>query len=318
MKKDNEAKKFDKCLDISDRWDLFFTERVSMVFAKLFVKLDWHPNTVTIIGGIIGVAGGLLFAFDSWVLTIVAVLLCILYAILDCADGQVARMSKKGSLFGRCLDGFIDNVVYICIYFGIGHHLQMWCDIPFTSEGWYWKIWPLLLITALFFHTPQARTADYYRNVHMYLSANDRGHELSRSKILQKEIDEMDKPSIKRLFYKTYCSYTHAQERGTKNLQVLLNKIEENGGVIPEEISAYYRSQSNKIARLCNALVFNVRSYVLFALAIAGALTGTGLASLIIPFVILVLDPIRHFLHRRYEKIAKECIRLMDQLDGNE
>jgi len=313
MKKENPAKQFDKCLDISDRWDLFFTERVSMIFAKLFVKLDWHPNLVTFLGGVFGVAGAVCFAFDNLVLSIIGVLLVIFYAILDCADGQVARMSKKGSLFGRCFDGFIDSVVYVSMYFFIGIRL-MNQTIPFTDTLWSFWIFLVFIPFGIIFHTSQCRVADYYRNVHMYLSACERGNELSRAIDIKEKRDSYTKFDLNKIMYNFYYSYTKAQERPTKNLQKLLDMIRENGNVIPEIVCSHYRKESNKIARLANALVFNVRSYVLFALLIVdGALsTSMGISFFIIPFTIFILDPIKIFLLVRYERIAKECIKLME------
>ena len=45
MKKENPAKKFEKCLDISDRFDLFFTERASYPFAILFNDEKLRQNS---------------------------------------------------------------------------------------------------------------------------------------------------------------------------------------------------------------------------------------------------------------------------------
>ena len=44
--------------------------------------------------------------------------LCTLSAIFDCADGQLARMRKTSSSFGRMLDGASDSVVMAAIFLG--------------------------------------------------------------------------------------------------------------------------------------------------------------------------------------------------------
>ncbi|MCQ2087185.1 MAG: CDP-alcohol phosphatidyltransferase family protein [Bacilli bacterium] len=306
MKKENPAKKFEKCLDISDRWDLFFTERASYPLAVMFNKMGCSPNFVTILGGVFGVAGAVLFAFNNLVTTIIGIVMVILYAILDCADGQVARMSHKGSLFGRCVDGAVDSVVYIAIYLALGFRL-MPQTIPFTDVVWSWWIFIPIVAIGAYFHTSQSRMADYYRNAHMYLSASERGNELSNSIDMQKIMDAEKKGSFKRFVYSTYTDYTKAQERATPKLQKLLGLIRENGGVIPVEVSSYYRRESNKIARLANSLVFNVRSYVLFALLLI------GIEVWILPFIILVLEPIKVFLIVKYEKIAANATVIMEE-----
>lgn len=311
MKKENPAKKYEKCLDISDRWDLFFTERASYPLAVLFNKMGCSPNFVTILGGLFGVAGAILFIFNNLICTIIGIVLIIIYAILDCADGQVARMSHKGSLFGRCLDGAIDSVVYICIYACLAIRL-MSQKIPFTNVYWNgWIFIPIVLI-GIFFHTSQCRMADYYRNAHMYLSASERGNELSNSIDMIKIRDAEKKPSFKHLVFASYTSYTKAQEKSTPKLQKLLRMIRKNGGTIPTEVSTYYRKESNKIARLANILVFNVRSYVLFAFLLI------GIEVWILPFIVFVLDPIRIFLMVKYEKIAENAAKIMEDTLKNE
>jgi phosphatidylglycerophosphate synthase len=42
-----------------------------------------------------------------------------LFAVLDCADGMVARLKKNGTEFGRLIDGVVDYVVNIIVYFAI-------------------------------------------------------------------------------------------------------------------------------------------------------------------------------------------------------
>jgi phosphatidylglycerophosphate synthase len=43
----------------------------------------------------------------------------ILFNILDCSDGQLARIKKNGSPFGRLLDGIADYIAAIAVYVGI-------------------------------------------------------------------------------------------------------------------------------------------------------------------------------------------------------
>lgn len=307
MKKENPAKQFDKCLDISDRFDLFFTERASYPIAKMFAKMGASPNLVTILGGLFGIAGAALFVFNNLICTIIGILLVIFYAILDCADGQVARMTKKGSLFGRCLDGTIDGVVYMAIYLALGIRL-MPQNIPFTNTPWSWWIFLVIVPFGVYFHASQCRVADYYRNAHMYLSASERGNELSNSEDLREVVEKTKKFSFQRLVMSSYMSYTKTQEHETKNLQVLLKMIRDNGRVIPTEVSSYYRKESNKIARLANWLVFNARSYALFILLLVGYEVW------IFPLVLLTLEPIKIFLLVKYEKIAKNSTEIMKKV----
>lgn len=315
IKKENPAEQYEKCLDISDRFDLMFTEKLSLPIAKMFCKLDASPNFVTVLGGVFGIIGALLIAFSNLICTILGILFIILYAIFDAADGQVARMSHKGNLYGRCLDGTVDSVVYFAIYLAIGFRL-MFTNIPFTDALWYGWIFLIIVPFGVIIHAGQSRMADYYRNAHMYLSASDRGNELSNS-IDMKKITEETPKGFKRFVFKSYTSYTIAQERATPKMQKLLGLIRFDGGRIPFEVSKYYRKESNKIARWANALVFNVRTYTLFVLLlISDILSLTGVSNfgwefLIFPLVLLTLEPLKIWLTIKYEKICANATDLM-------
>ena len=232
-------------------------------------------------------------------------------------------MSHKGSLYGRCLDGTVDSVVYFAIYLCLGLRFALnnnIGNIPFIDIPWGFWVFVFIVPFGIFIHASQSRMADYYRNAHMYLSASDRGNELSNSIDMKAIVDEAPKHSFKHFVLNSYTTYTKAQEKATPKLQKLLGLIRENGGVIPSEVSSYYRSESNKIARLANALVFNVRTYTLFALLLATEiLTVTGVctfdwAILIFPIVLLTLEPIKWFLIIKYEKIAVKATAIMEKV----
>ena len=323
MKKENPAKKFEKCLDISDRFDLFFTERASLPIAKVFCKLDASPSFVSVLGGLFGVGGAVLLVFNNLICTIIGILMIIFCAILDCADGQVARISHKGSMFGRCFDGTIDSVVYFAIYLCLAIRIIFFNNIPFTDTPWFswWGLglFVFIVIFGVFIHAAESRIADYYRNAYMYLSASDRGSELHSSEDMKRIVDETPK-GFQKFVLKSYISYTKLQEKSTPKLQELLKLIKDNGGEIPSEVSSFYRERSKKIARLPNILVFNFRTYVLFGLLLATEiLRFVGVCDftwelLIFPIVLLVLEPIRLMLIHKFEKIAGESKVLMEKV----
>lgn len=322
MKKENPAKQFEKCLDISDRFDLFFTERASLPIAKVFCKLDASPSFVSVLGGLFGIGGAVLLIFNNLICTIIGILMIIFCSILDCADGQVARISHKGSMFGRCFDGTIDSVVYFAIYLCLSIRviLMSGTNIPFTDIGWFswWGLGLFVFIVffGIFIHAAESRAADYYRNAYMYLSASDRGSELHSSADMKRIVEEAP-TKFQKFVLKSYISYTKLQEKSTPDLQKLLALIRENGGEIPPEVSSYYRERSKKIARLPNILVFNFRTYVLFGLLLATEILRlTGVCDfawelLIFPIVLLVLEPIRLFLKRKFARIARESAEIM-------
>ena len=75
--------------------------------ADWFVRRGIHPNTITVIGTLCTVAGGVIYGTGhirtaGWFLGITA--------LFDVLDGTVARRSNKSSTFGAFLDSTLDRV----------------------------------------------------------------------------------------------------------------------------------------------------------------------------------------------------------------
>ncbi|HMC54437.1 MAG TPA: CDP-alcohol phosphatidyltransferase family protein [Gemmatimonadaceae bacterium] len=75
--------------------------------ADWLVRRNVHPNTITIFGTVLMVAGGVLYGTGhimsgGWLLSVTA--------LTDVMDGTVARKSNKSSVFGAFLDSTLDRV----------------------------------------------------------------------------------------------------------------------------------------------------------------------------------------------------------------
>jgi len=75
--------------------------------ADFLVRRNVHPNTITILGTLLMVAGGVLYGAGhimsgGWLLSVTA--------LTDVMDGTVARKSNKSSVFGAFLDSTLDRV----------------------------------------------------------------------------------------------------------------------------------------------------------------------------------------------------------------
>jgi CDP-diacylglycerol--glycerol-3-phosphate 3-phosphatidyltransferase len=81
--------------------------RLMEPIADWLVRRRVHPNTITVLGTIFMVAGGVLYGTGhimtgGWLLGITA--------LTDVLDGMVARRSGKSSVFGAFLDSSLDRV----------------------------------------------------------------------------------------------------------------------------------------------------------------------------------------------------------------
>jgi 1L-myo-inositol 1-phosphate cytidylyltransferase / CDP-L-myo-inositol myo-inositolphosphotransferase len=105
--------------------DRYFNRILSRRFTRLFLALGLSPNAVTILATAIGVASAAVFGIGTYNAGIVAALLFQLAAIVDCSDGEVARLTFTESPFGAWLDIAMDNVVHMAIFAGIAAGLYV-------------------------------------------------------------------------------------------------------------------------------------------------------------------------------------------------
>lgn len=76
--------------------------------AKVLLKRQFTPNTVTLLAFLVGLGAGVLLYLQ---LPVAAVLVLWFSGLLDAVDGTMARLSGKSSLFGAVLDVTADRVV---------------------------------------------------------------------------------------------------------------------------------------------------------------------------------------------------------------
>ena len=74
--------------------------------------LPWHITRITL--GI-GLIGAWFFLLGEWIWLIAGAILLQLSFLLDCVDGEIARINKTGSAFGAWLDARVDYFTVACI-----------------------------------------------------------------------------------------------------------------------------------------------------------------------------------------------------------
>ena len=145
-----------KMLEVEEILDLIFYRPLAFLFVKIVYRTPITPNQVTWLAMLLGIIAGILFALGTSSSLLLGAILLILYDILDCSDGQLARLQNSGSLTGRIIDGFADYAVAVATYLGIG--------IGFASNtaspGFYW----IMTAFAGASNAVHSLTLDYYRN----------------------------------------------------------------------------------------------------------------------------------------------------------
>jgi phosphatidylglycerophosphate synthase len=100
--------------------DTYFNRKVANGLTRLFVMAGWSPNAVTALSLLIGFTAAGFFAHGAYLAGVIGALLFQVSAIIDCCDGDVARLTFRESRFGEQLDLIGDNVVHMAMFAAIG------------------------------------------------------------------------------------------------------------------------------------------------------------------------------------------------------
>ena len=317
-----------KSTETEDWLDLHVIRPFCYYCAVFFAKFDIHPNTVTIWSMIVGAASAIFFGCGSFyyggtmglVYNVIAIILLMIADVLDCTDGQLARLTGKKSRIGRILDGVAGFAWFIPIYhvlvwrFYNHHELEFsFLGIPDTEQN-------VLIVTAVVFVlgliagigglAGQQRLADYYIQVHLFFLKGEKGSELDNSQRQQEIYDKMpqDAPKYERYFQKSYIDYTKKQEAVTPQFQRLMKKLREKFGSsdqIPAEVREEFRQKSLPVIFWNGLLTFNFRESWLFLFC----LLDIPVAHFV--FEIVVMGLLWKYVNHRHESF---CRQMADKL----
>ena len=99
--------------------DRLVYRHLSRPVTRVLSRTRCPPNAVTLVGIGLGALGGVLFAVPGGVPVLAAVLCLLASGVLDCSDGELARLRFAESRLGYWLDISGDTIVHICFLAGI-------------------------------------------------------------------------------------------------------------------------------------------------------------------------------------------------------
>ncbi len=100
--------------------DRYFNRPVGRFLSKALIHTAVTPNQISVVATLVGLAAAGLFATGQAPLAIWGAVLLQISAIIDCVDGDVARVVFKESPLGKWLDIVGDQLVHIGVFVGIG------------------------------------------------------------------------------------------------------------------------------------------------------------------------------------------------------
>ena len=312
-----------KSAETEDWLDLHVIRPFCYYCAVFFAKFDVHPNTVTILSMFIGAASAIFFGCGSFyyggmaglACNVVGIVLLMMADVLDCTDGQLARMTGKKSRIGRILDGVAGFAWFVPIYavivwrFYLHHDLEFcWLGIENTEQNALIATAVVAVLGAISGFAGMAgqqRLADYYIQVHLFFLKGEKGSELDNSVRQQEIYDQMpaDAPFYERLFQRSYVDYTRKQEQVTPQFQRLMARLREKYGStdnLPAEVREDFRRRSLPVIFWNGLLTFNFRESWLFLFCLL------DVPVMHFVFEIVVMGMLYKYVNHRHEAFCRE------------
>jgi hypothetical protein len=291
-----------KSIETEETLDLILYRPIGFKIALFSKRFGLTPNTVTILSGITGIIAGHLFYYKYTSTLVSGIFFMMLSQALDGADGQLARMTKNYSRYGRILDGFTGNVIFVVIYLHICARL--------ISDGYSIFIFLLVIISGLC-HSIQSAMADYYRNGFLQYAVPGKKGELELSEDINKRYGLLKWNSDfgEKFLMRVYLNYTIEQEFFAKYFKQLKIKTDKSfNGTLPVYLSLNYAKKARPLVKYFNILTTNTRLTALFiALAIHKPL-------LYFAFEMTILNVLLVYVVYKQERISKSIIDKIDHL----
>lgn len=276
-----------KSLETENYVDRKFYRPLGFRIAKAIKHTGITPNTITIISIFVGIGGAGMFYFTGHLgLIFLGILGLVCANILDCVDGQLARMTGIKSEIGRILDGIAGDLWFLTIYIALS--LRLYDEI-----GSMWIF--IIALMSVFSHFTQAALTDYYKTLHLYFVSPGKGKEFDTPESVQERLKTMPL-GINKVFTTLYLYYTTLQSRLTPNLGKMIQKLNRTfpDNKIPEALNSKYRQGSIIIMKCLDLLTFNGRSIPLFIILITGHTWFYFLYEIVFLNIILVVSKNQH------------------------
>lgn len=281
-----------KAREVEGFLDIHFYRKLGFQLALFFARLGMTPGQVTLCGAAAGIAAGHFYYYRDLRLNLLGMGFHVLSNALDNADGQLARLTKKGSRTGRALDGLADHLVFVSIY----AHLCL----RYTAGGGSGFVW-LLAIAAGASHSLQSAAADYFRNAWLRFAEGKSRAEWDSADRVRTEFARLRWRTAprKKFLLGLYLNYTRQQEWLAPRLSDLERVARETNDTT---IAIAYQSAARPLLQWLNLLATNPRMILLFALLLLGQPVWYFLAEVTLFNLLLVL------LLRREDTVSRRIL----------
>jgi len=146
-----------KPIETEEPLALLIFRPISFLLALLLKPPPIHPNIVTIVSMVSGAIAGYFFFKSKTYPAYYATSILFIAHILDCVDGQLARIKGISSRLGKTLDGIADVVTYISIFTGVAYVISH----NGQNGGFHWSFYGIFAILNYLIHI---HLFDHFKN----------------------------------------------------------------------------------------------------------------------------------------------------------
>lgn len=253
----DEYKKSLKRPEAEEFFDLVFYRPIAYLVVKGISWMPVTPNQVTTVSLLAGLLASYFFFQGTSSALVWGALWYALANVLDCADGQLARLQQSGTLFGRVWDGVADYISTAAVFLGIGLATNSW----------------ILVLVAVLSSVIHAMVFDYYQSEFMTMGNGSGSFLLNEIQRFTEEIDRRKKErrdGMEVFLLQTYVWYLRIQEHfGSQKPKDSLNYRSDKLRMI--RLWSFLGPTTNRTLLIVCALFGNINLF-LWIVSIAGNL----------------------------------------------
>lgn len=196
-----------KSRDVEDPINLWVHRPIAYIICRLVYRTSITPNQITLLAIVLGLLASVCWVVGTERAMVWGGALLWSSAIMDGADGILARARNMQSAFGRAIDGAADWIVGLSSVLACVYHLR----VTGTPDLVLWLALPTALLTVL-----QFNLFDFYKEAHVHLTRIEKrreGHSLDEVERLCASAEVRSAPWYTRWSMALYADYTRLQNR---------------------------------------------------------------------------------------------------------
>ncbi len=222
-----------KSREVEDPVNLWVHRPLAYAFCWLIYRTPITPNQVTLLAILLGLSAAACWLVGTPVAMVWGGALLWSSAIMDGADGILARAKNMQSAFGRALDGSADMIVGIATLFACVYHLvdkgAGMTMVVLAAFAFLMTIW-------------QFNFYDFYKELHMRQTRLDRGGESdtpAEAKVRRQSDEVRHGPWYTRVSIAMYADYLDLQDRLIKRTNDAARSLLSGVSRSPESVEIY-------------------------------------------------------------------------------